>query len=578
MRTFDQYASFGDALDNSEAREVLERSIPDILQSSLATSLRGFPLGGFLRFALAPDEAKIDALLSQLGRIEDKTPRPAEAAPIVPRNDYESEEVVRGSATLMEPASAFVHKTVEIVVAGPEHGNPFVDVELTADFVHPDITLTIGGFYDGDGRYLLRFLPPLPGEWTLSTTSNARSLDGLVGYFSVEESSERGPVRVSEQYAFSYANGAPYSPFGTTSYVWTHQPESLQLETLETLAAAPFNKLRMGLFPKDFLYNSNEPENYVFPTNEDGTFDTERFDTEFFKNLEERIGQLGVLGIEADLILFHPYDRWGFSTLGTAADERYVRYVTRRLAGFANVWWSMANEYDLLLSKRPEDWSRLAEVVQQEDHADHLLSIHNWSDLFDYSVPWATHASIQRGDADMSKRIDEWRHQWGKPVVVDEFGYDGDLDQGWGNLRSEDVVDRFWAGMIRGGYLTHGETFYRDDEVIWWSKGGRLQGESVARIAFLRRLVEESPTGRLDPLASDWDAPWGGVKDQYILIYFGLHRPKFRDVVIPDGMHARIQVVDTWNMTVEDVPGTHSGTTRIQLPARPHMALRLTEA
>ncbi len=35
------------------------------------------------------------------------------------------------------------------------------------------------------------------------------------------------------------------------------------------------------------------------------------------------------LGIEADLILFHAYDRWGFSDMGRAADDRYVRYRRR---------------------------------------------------------------------------------------------------------------------------------------------------------------------------------------------------------------------------------------------------------
>ena len=34
-------------------------------------------------------------------------------------------------------------------------------------------------------------------------------------------------------------------------------------------------------------------------------------------------------------------------------------------------------------------------------------------------------------------------------------------------------------------------------------------------------------------------------------------------------------MIDTWNMTIEEVPGIHSGTVRVALPARPYMALRL---
>ncbi|MEN2739661.1 DUF5605 domain-containing protein [Microbacterium sp. X-17] len=578
MRTFDQYARFGDALDNPEAGALLQRTIPEILNSSLATALRDFPLGGFLRFALAPDTEKVNSLLEQLAVIEDRTPLPEETPAIHPRADYETADTPQASAVVTLPTTAFVNKAAEIIIDGPSHRNPFVDVEFSAQFTSADESLTVGGFYDGDGSYVLRFLPPVAGTWAFTTMSNARSLDGISATLAVAPSDAPGPVRVGDQYGFAYRDGTPFTPIGTTAYAWTHQPEALQNRTVETLADAPFNKLRMGLFPKHFMYNSNEPADFVFPKNPDGSWDTERFDVAHFAKLEARIRQLDELGIQADIILFHPYDRWGFATLGKSVDDRYIRYVVRRLSAFPNVWWSMANEYELLVHKRPEDWDRLAELVRTEDHADHLLSIHNWSDLFDYSAPWATHASIQRGDAEMGKRIDEWRYTWGKPVIVDEFGYDGDLDAGWGNLTSEEVVDRFWSGMVRGGYLTHGETFYRDAEEIWWSKGGTLIGDSVARISFLRRIVEESPTGRIEPLPSDWDAAWGGVKDQYALIYFGRHRPRFRDVTIPEGMKARIEVIDAWNMTIDTLDGIHEGTVRVDLPARPLTAIRLRSA
>jgi hypothetical protein len=39
-------------------------------------------------------------------------------------------------------------------------------------------------------------------------------------------------------------------PRKTTCYAWIHQPEELQRQTLETLAASPFNKIRFCVFPK----------------------------------------------------------------------------------------------------------------------------------------------------------------------------------------------------------------------------------------------------------------------------------------------------------------------------------------
>ena len=56
----------------------------------------------------------------------------------------------------------------------------------------------------------------------------------------------------------------------------------------------------------------------------------------FFQHLEKRIDQLNRLGIEADLILFHPYDkgRWGFDAMSNEVNVRYIKYITARLASF----------------------------------------------------------------------------------------------------------------------------------------------------------------------------------------------------------------------------------------------------
>lgn len=53
-------------------------------------------------------------------------------------------------------------------------------------------------------------------------------------------------------------------------------------------------------------------------------------DTEYFKMIDRNIVRLMELGIEADLILFNPYDRWGFSNMPAEANELYLKYVTAR--------------------------------------------------------------------------------------------------------------------------------------------------------------------------------------------------------------------------------------------------------
>ena len=580
---FDRSSAFGDALDSPAARAVLETFLPGIAASPMAVQYREVRLGQLSAMVPAlqdPEEsARLWAALAALA--EGGPARPPYPAAIDPDPGYESDAVARGSAALTLPPPTPRWGVVELALAGPAHGNPFVDVELTARFRSGEgggeREFVAGGFYDGDGSYRIRMLAEQEGEWSFETSSTARSLDGITGTVTVvaPDAGSHGPVR-ADGFHFAHADGTRHRPIGTTAYAWTSQDERLEAATLATLETAPFTKMRMCVFPKSYLYNANEPQRYAFEGSPEAGWDVTRFDPAFFRHLERRIADLGERGIQADLILFHPYDRWGFADLGPAVDERYLRYLVRRLAAYANVWWSMANEFDLMWAKTVDDWERLAAVVGENDPHGHLNSIHNCLRFYDYSRPWITHASMQRIDVyRTAENTDAWREQWGKPVVIDECAYEGDIDQGWGNISGEEMVRRFWEGAVRGGYVGHGETYLNEAEQLWWSKGGALVGTSPERIGFLERILAESPTGVLDPLPSDWDVPWGGVAGEYLLGYFGFNRPRFRNVVLPGDGAFHVDVIDTWNMTIERMPGQHRGVLRVELPGRPYMAVRL---
>ena len=154
----------------------------------------------------------------------------------------------------------------EVTLNGPDTGNPFTEVELTAEFKQGDRTFEPHGFYDGNGVYKIRFMPDEIGEWTYTTKSNQAELDGQTGQLTCIEPSERnhGPVGVYKNYYLQYADGTPYHQFGTTCYAWAHQGDAMEEQTLKTLAEAPFNKMRMCIFPKDYVYNKNEPVYYPF--------------------------------------------------------------------------------------------------------------------------------------------------------------------------------------------------------------------------------------------------------------------------------------------------------------------------
>jgi hypothetical protein len=250
--------------------------------------------------------------------------------------------------------------TFEITLQGPSTGNPFVEVRFSARFTQGPTTIEVPGFYDGDGNYRVRFLAGRQGEWTYVTRSDRAALNGLEGTFTVSEpqAGNHGPVQVAHTFHFAYADGTPYRQVGTTCYAWTHQDEALQEQTLRTLERSPFNKVRFCVFPKRYAWNTNEPSRYPFE-GAPAEFDFSRFNPSFFRHFERRILDLQRLGIEADLILFHPYDRgtWRFDRMTPEEDHRYIRYAVARFAAFRNVWWSLANEYDFMREKTEEDWS-----------------------------------------------------------------------------------------------------------------------------------------------------------------------------------------------------------------------------
>jgi uncharacterized protein DUF5605/uncharacterized protein DUF5060/uncharacterized protein DUF4038 len=572
-----------DILSDPAARSVAARYVPALTCSPVLEHMGFLPFSAVLRAesAAPPDPAGLDAMWRELALLEGAPLVRAEAPYLEPARDYEPGSVRRGSARVRPAGPARQWEVTELAIDGPSHGNPFTEVELSARFTDAGGHGTsVGGFYDGDGVYRIRFQAPGPGTWRYVTTSTARSLDGLHGTVDVQPPGRgnHGPVGVADRFHFAYRDGTRFVPVGTTCYAWTHQPEELQERTLATLAGAPFRKMRMCVFPKSYVFNTGEPARYPFVRGNDGAWDFTRFDPRFFRQLETRIGQLTELGIETDLILFHPYDRWGFSEMPRAADDRYVQYLVRRLAAHRAVWWSLANEHDLLSWKTAGDWERLAGVIRRNDHVGHLTSIHNCFGFYDHTRPWITHCSIQRTDVyRTAENTNFWRETYGKPVIVDECGYEGDIDQGWGNLSGQELVRRFWEGAVRGGYVGHGETYLNEREELWWSKGGELAGDSPPRIRFLLSVIDAAPGGVLEPLPSDWDVRWGGA-DDYRIAYFGFGRPRYRDITMAPGSRWHVDVIDTWNMTITRQPGTLEGCFRVGLPGREFMAIRLIRA
>jgi hypothetical protein len=487
----------------------------------------------------------------------------------------------------------------EAVLHGPSEGNPVDDVAIAAVFKNGGREMRVPGFYDGDGVYKIRFSPPELGRWNWTSTSNVAALNGRSGSFESVPPGPRnhGPVRVSKDgFHFVYADGTPYRQIGTTCYSWALQSDAKCAQTLATLRGSPFNKMRMCVFPNVESVATN-PFMRTGPALRD--WDPRRPDPAYFRRFEDRLRRLGELGIEADVILYHPYDeKRGYSDMKRADDERYLRYIAARFGAFRHVWWSMANEYDAVKTKTMADWDHLFQVLQAADPHDRLRSIHQIHIYYDARKPWITHASVQNGSAVLDPVRAELHRDFAlKPVIFDEVRYEGNSTKRWGDLTGEELVERFWWGTVGGTYVGHSETFdpNRNPDYSWLGQGGKLVGTSPPRLAFLRKIMEEGPAPGIDLIDPWWENPIAGKPFEYYLQYFGTERPTEWPVILPgrpnDPRNSyRADIIDSWNMTITPVEGLFQMAVRddysfqdprrptLALPGKPWMAVRLRKA
>lgn len=423
-------------------------------------------------------------------------------------------------------------------------------------------------FKVGDDQYRLRFLATKIGKWEISYAFEEIDIkEQLI----VEDNESRGIIRVEEKHFYDQL-GQVFIPYGTTAYAWIHQSEDIVNQTFESLKESPFNKIRMCIFPKSMPYNNNDPQYYPFKQ-VDKKFNYQEIDYNFWDMLDNKIIKLNEIGVEADVILFHPYDRWGFCEMNKEEVKAYLEYCVSRLSSHPNIWWSLANEYQLQTNISEQLFEEIGEFVHSNDPYHHLLSIHNIFGPFP-AKPWMTHASVQTGDlASISSLLNEYK----RPVIIDEFGYEGNIEFIWGNLTAKQFIDKAWTIVVRGAYFSHGETFFREDEVLWWSKGGKLYGEVPARIEFMKSILKlfnnnyqfskfeklvnpnisdeglsseliemipvENRSGLIDHL------PQYIYNEQYYFEYLGNRNRTFYDLKIEENECVTVYLIDTYNMT-----------------------------
>lgn len=509
---------------------------------------------------------------------------------------------------------------VALTAPVPEGKNPF-EVELSATFCGQD-TLTVAGFYDGGDQWKIRFMPSQEGKWTYTIQSELETLNLKHGAFLCVAPAEgnHGPVQVdSTGLNFCYADGSRYWAIGTTSYDWMHASSdpsvimadaglTMQQQTLKSLSETGFTKIRSLLLPQNFEATYPEPEVYPFERKGD-SWDWTRLNPRYFDHVEACTKGLMSLGIEQDLILFHPYDggRWGFDAMPIEAGQLLCRYVGARMSSFRNVWWSLANEYDLVKAQPKEAWDAWTDAIIGADPYKHLVSIHSYTaQYYSYWDERYTHCSVQdQAPVEDFGRAAIVRNIYRKPIVFDEVLYEGNLDVRWGNLSGEEELFRMWQALIAGTYCTHSECYLLGDEkkfrYNFLAVGGKFYGTMAARTKFMKQVLDDLPMPMY--LAdSSWDPRTSAAGPGYFMVYMGKdikeewrfnlpcrngRTPAYRR--IQEGDQFEVEIIDTWNCTIEKYPVTFEAMKQdgyrmidkqnraVRLPQRPYLLLRIKQ-
>lgn len=390
----------------------------------------------------------------------------------------------------------------------PGVANPYRDARLTGTFVSPsEKSISVEGFYCGEDRWKLRFVPEEQGEYRYTLRGEGTAVF-QEGRLMASSPREKGFIRIHPQnpYAFAYSDGTAFFPMGDTCYgLYDDTPVTPELRRLylDTRRAQHFNFVRMSIQHSPYRAKA-EPEFWPWGGTPQAP-DYDRFNPVFFGNLEAVLDQMRIRGMNVELILFNlnlaPFNNPEVWT--RARQQTWLRHIVARVASFPNLFlWTVANEYERypdgkyrLDRDQDTEWANfVAHQMRELDPYGHPVTVHpvissstrgtSTSDPFDppwriggffgksadinvlsqqtstaYRSTWDEPRQCWLGDAAGIEKGIEADRVFNKPVLNTENGYEY-LAGYPTNRRQVYDTDRVrrasWRIVCAGGYFAAG--------------------------------------------------------------------------------------------------------------------------
>lgn len=377
------------------------------------------------------------------------------------------------------------HREVErwgVVELAYEHDQPVADpfaVVFGAAFVHADgHRLEVPGFYNGGGEWLVRFSPPVAGQWLWTTYSGEPALAGQGGTLAVSPPTTpalRGPIRVSPENPrkFVYADGSPYFLMAfELDWLFALDAENDQdiprtRQLVNQVAEHGFNQIVMNVFAYDAGWGEKDkiPDRYnfaqptVFPfagTNESPDHST--LNVEYFQRLDRVIEYLGEQGIVAHLMIYVWNKKVNWPPPSSIEDNRYFDYVVKRYQAYPHLVWDISKE---ALGYGHDDMGYITGRIDRLRSIDahrRLVSVHDYDycEAFPEKVDFI---SIQEWEPYLYDRMLQVAAQHdSKPVFnIEHGGYERTTYSIFNGAYTDPIacLDRVYQCVFAGTYATY---------------------------------------------------------------------------------------------------------------------------
>lgn len=407
--------------------------------------------------------------------------------------------------------SRFEVRDIGFTLKKSAYKNPF-DIRFGAIVEGPDgITKNIPGFYDGNGKWILRFSSEKTGSFNYKTYSTLPDLSGLKGSISVQDSQSHGHggivIDPLHPQRFSYQDGTAYFALAfELDWLFAldyHNSQSLPKteKILNTIKENGLNQVVMNVFAYDVAwpveknlppeYNYSRPDFYPFLGSNEKP-DYSELNPEYFRHLDRVISLLNDKGIIAHLMIYVWNKKVSWPEMYSHADNQYFDYVISRYQAFPNIIWDVSKEaLDYGRCDIPYINERISRI-RSADAYKRLITVHDY-EYCSREADKVDFISIQSWRSQLySQMTDVIVQHSDKPVLnIEHGGYEsGPYLTFRGNYNSpETCLERNYESVFAGAYSTY---YWQNTSwnIVVWNPFENPAIKPVPRFDYYRHMAE----------------------------------------------------------------------------------------